>query len=244
MLTSLYLLPHRQDSPILFCTLQRALAVMDTCTFFKHLHAFETIWMQCFRKAVFLQDWLKIFEETEDNAQLLSLQVFFLYSRNKIVSVLQSHPCSVSKSHWHPQVSLYGRILSIEILSWLWALSSHSILSPPLGSAELGYTITQKKGRKKPPEISCIGAAHICIPARTAPKSPSQVSLLCLGLSPQGCMSFPKFIFFYSQRVTYNSDVNLMSNINANCMHNREALCLNFDDDGDVEHFIRMLVKP
>lgn len=46
--------------------------------------------VECFRKAEFLQGWLKIVQKTEDNALLWSLQV------DEMVSILQSHPCSVS----------------------------------------------------------------------------------------------------------------------------------------------------
>lgn len=156
--------------------------------------------VQCFWKAMFLQGWLKIFEKTEDNPLLWSLQVFFLYNGKKIVSVFQSHLCRVSIT---PTIqSSWSHTLHSDLV--LTVGSFHSILSPPLGSAEqlLQHNAEEKKREEAFRDQLHGGSSHLH-PSQDRSQIPlSGVSLVTWPLTPgfQGCRSFAKFIFFIVKR--------------------------------------------
>lgn len=97
----------------------------------------------------------------------------------------------------HPQFRLYGVTLSAEILSWLRALSSHSILPPPLGSAEqfLHPSPEGTKGEEAFRDQLHWGSSHLH-PRQDSSQIPfSGVSLVSWCLTP-GLHEFSKIHLF------------------------------------------------
>lgn len=137
--------------------------------------------VQCFRKAVFLQGWLKIFEKTQDNALFWSLQVFFLYNGEKFVSVLQSYPCSMSIT---PTLqSLWSHTLNRDLV--LTVGSSHSIFSEPLGSAEqLHHNAEERKREETFRRQLHWGSSHLHPSQHSSQISLSGVCLVSWPLAP------------------------------------------------------------
>lgn len=195
VLTSLYLLPNRQDSPILFCILQHALAVMDMCIlklppcFWGYLVVWSALERLCFYKA----DWRYL-------RKLKTRHCFGPFKSSSYITETKLFPFSKAiLAVWalHPQFRLYGLTLSAEILSWLWALSSHSIRPPPLGSAEqfLHPSPESTKGEEAFRAQLHWGSSHLH-PRQDSSQIPfSGVSLVSWCLTP-GLHEFSKIHLF------------------------------------------------
>lgn len=156
--------------------------------------------VQCFWKAMFLQGWLKIFEKTEDNPLLWSLQVFFLYNGKKNCFCFPK-PSLQGEHHTHNSVFMVSH-------SPQWSCPDcrlfSFILSPPLGSAEqlLQHNAEEKKREEAFRDQLHWGSSHLH-PSQDRSQIPlSGVSLVTWPLTPgfQGCRSFAKFIFFIVKR--------------------------------------------